>query len=117
MEHRWGNRVPADIEVQIFVDPASTAWARLRDISVSGGFLETALKIPTLSTLRVNAPCTRTESVRVVRAIAIRSDAAGVGVEWFDDDFEVVACLIQDATNWRRPPMFAIERHGSRVSR
>jgi len=89
MEHRWGNRVPADIEVQIFVDPASTAWARLRDISVSGGFLETALKIPTLSTLRVNAPCTRTESVRVVRAIAIRSDAAGVGVEWFDDDFEV----------------------------
>ncbi len=98
MEHRWGHRVPTNIEVQIFADPASAAWGQLRDISASGGYLETGLRIPTLSTLCITVPAIGMEEPRVVRAIVVRADEQGVGVEWFDGDSEVINALVQDAT-------------------
>lgn len=110
MEHRWGRRVAHDAEVQIFVDPASAGWGRLRDISVSGGFIETALKVPALSTLCLTLPSTRRPGVRVLRAIVVRDDAEGLGVEWFDGDSDAIAALMQEATTRRSSQPFASDR-------
>jgi len=101
MEHRWGRRVSTDIRVQIFADPASVAWGRLRDISVSGGFIETALKIPALSTLSLTLPPARCRGSRVAHGIVIRSNRDGVGVEWFDADSHLIVALMQDIAPWR----------------
>jgi hypothetical protein len=113
MEHRWGNRVPADVEVQIFASPASAGWGRLRDISISGGFLETRLRVAALSTLSMTIHGTGVGAVRSVRAIAVRRDTAGVGVEWFDGDSEIVAALIQEATVRQAQPRLAPHRHSA----
>jgi len=101
MEHRWGKRVHADLEVKIFADPASAGWGTLRDISVSGGFIETALRIPTLSRLCMTVPGAAHRRTRVVHAIVVRKNLDGVGVEWFDGDSDVVAALMQDVAAWR----------------
>ncbi len=101
MEHRWGNRVPADLEVKIFADPASAGWGTLRDISVSGGFIETALKIPALSRLCMTVPGEVHKRTSTVHAMVVREDVDGVGVEWLDGDSDVVAALMQDVAAWR----------------
>jgi hypothetical protein len=62
--------VAIDLKVQMFVDPASAAWGKLRDISVSGGFLETKLKVTALSTLRMTVPALAAEGARVVESCA-----------------------------------------------
>jgi len=101
MEHRWGRRVSADIDVRIFADPASAGWGRLRDISITGGFIETALRVHVLSRLCLSVPSTAHRSACTVHAIVVRSEAEGLGVEWFDGDSKVVAALMQDAAAWR----------------
>jgi hypothetical protein len=95
MEHRWGRRVAADVEVQIFADPASAGWGRLRNLSISGGFIETALQVPTLSTLCLTIPATPYQPTSILRAIAVRSCDEGVGVEWFDGGSDAVVALMQ----------------------
>jgi hypothetical protein len=105
-----------DIKVQIFVDPASLAWGTLRDISVSGGFLETQLNVSTLSTLRMTVPAARASGAHIVRAIVIRSDDVGVGVEWCDGDAEVVKRLIEETRFRYMRPVAAGERPASRAA-
>ena len=109
MEHRWGRRVPADLDVQIFADPASAGWGRLRDISISGGFIETALMIPALSTLCLTVPATRRTGIRIVYAIVVRGDTDGIGVEWLDGDSDVIATLMQEAATSSAPRHIAGE--------
>jgi len=101
MEHRWGRRMAADLDVQILADPASTGSGRLRDISLSGGFIETALRMPTLSTMCLTVPGTSCRSTHTLHAIVVRNDVEGVGVEWFEGDSDVIAALMQDAAAWR----------------
>jgi PilZ domain-containing protein len=106
MEHRWGKRVRTDTPVQIFAHPASMAWGRLRDISVSGGFIETELKIRALSTISMTVLAKGHARDRIARAIVVRRDSDGVGVEWFDGHSDVIASLMQEATMWRASGFF-----------
>lgn len=93
MEHRWGKRVAVELDVRIFATPASAGWGRLRDISISGGYVETALRVPVLSTLSLTVPGTG-----VIHASVVRNDVEGVGVEWFDGQSQVVAALMPEAS-------------------
>lgn len=100
MEHRWGHRVAADIDVRLFGCPASIGWGRLRDVSVSGGFIETRLSLPLLSIVRLTLPSKgrgTTES-RPVQAVVIRRVPGGVGVEWFDSAGDAIEPLIRAAS-------------------
>lgn len=113
MEHRWGRRVPADVGVQIFADPASAGWGRLRDISVSGGFVETALRVPVLCTLSLMVPAIRCKDRLIARAIVVRNAADGIGVEWCEGDSDVVSALIQEADTWHAPRRVTVGRGAS----
>jgi hypothetical protein len=109
MEHRWGRRVRVDIDVQILADPASAGWGRVRDISISGGFIETALKIPVLSTLELTVPAAGRTAARILSAVVVRSDVDGVGVEWLDGESDVICALIEEAAAWNAPRPIAGE--------
>lgn len=96
VEHRWGKRIPADVDVQIFADPASAGRGRLRNISISGGLIETATRIAVLSRLQLTIPATSCRGPLTIHAVLVRNAVNGIGVEWFDGDADVVAALMHE---------------------
>jgi hypothetical protein len=80
-------------------------------MSISGGFVETELRIPALSTLCLTVLDTACRGARIVHAISVRSDSDGVGVEWLDDDTDVITALMQAAATWRPLTHVADELH------
>jgi hypothetical protein len=98
MEHRWGCRVSTGIDVQLFGLPATIGWGRLRDASVSGGFIETALTLRTLSVMRVTFPGGGhgKYTAPFVDAIVVRRTPEGLGVEWLDGASQVIASIVRD---------------------
>jgi hypothetical protein len=46
VEHRWGERVTAAIEVRLTAGSFCLSRGVLRDVSVSGGYVETRLRVP-----------------------------------------------------------------------
>jgi hypothetical protein len=53
MEHRWGQRVQVGMNVRLSCLPYAIGSGRLRDVSVSGAFIETNLRIPLLARMQV----------------------------------------------------------------
>src|SRR5690348_389123 len=84
MEHRWGRRVPTGIVVRLDGRPGILAEGRLRDASLSGGYVEGVPSVPLLTCIQVElegGQRNRREPDRV-RAHVVRSDSSGVGLEW-----------------------------------
>jgi hypothetical protein len=99
MEHRWGSRVRADVEVELFAFPASAGWGRIRDISTSGCFVETPIVIAPLTRVRMRlfaSGFTKDEEV-LIHATVVRQTAAGLGAEWTDWNIEAIARLVREA--------------------
>lgn len=99
MEHRWGYRMTCDIGVKLFADPASVGWGRIRDVSISGAFIETKLRASPPATVRLTRVASTAEGPRAqtLRAVVVRRDRDGIGVEWFDADADAVHNLVQEA--------------------
>jgi hypothetical protein len=80
MEHRWGERFRVDLPVRL---RSGTGWVGagwLRDLSVSGAFIATELRIPSLALLQIEL---KLAGVRhLLDAFVSRHDDAGLGVEW-----------------------------------
>jgi hypothetical protein len=95
MEHRCGLRVATDVEVRLFGYPASIGRGRVRDISVSGGFIETQLSLAPPAIVRVTLPVNDcwAEQARAIQAIVVRRTHEGLGVEWIDAVPEILASL------------------------
>lgn len=86
MEHRWGQRIPVSLPVRM---TAANIEARgvLRDVSTSGGFIETGVRLPLLSQLEVSLPraAIDTSEDTLVSAFVVRRTHRGIGVEWSDN--------------------------------
>jgi hypothetical protein len=93
MEHRWGNRFAAEIEVRLFAFPASAGCGRIRDISITGACIETAVPLPSLSSVHI----TLARDAHVLHAMVVRRTASGIAVEWTDADPDIVAALVREA--------------------
>jgi hypothetical protein len=109
MEHRWGNRVRTDVEVELFAFPASAGWGRIRDISTSGCFVETTVAIAPLTRIRMRlfaSGFTKDKEI-VIHTTVVRQTADGLGVEWADWNIEAITRLVREAleanTEERRP--------------
>lgn len=101
MEHRWGLRYGLDMPVRLERLPNLVAFARLRNVSASGAYIETGAA-PTLDSrvllelgCRVDAGSERCR----VAAHVIRRDEHGVGIEWCEFAPRPVLTLI--ATGWQ----------------
>jgi hypothetical protein len=83
MEHRWGNRRRCRAQVCIAAGAGIAGTARLRDVSTSGAFLETALPLPLFSQLAI-AVLGEDGSAHPVEftAAVVRTAPGGVGIEW-----------------------------------
>jgi hypothetical protein len=85
MEHRWGQRMPCRAHVQLSADAGFSGAGRVRDISSSGAFIETALALPVYTRVTLvmlgNASATRT--VEIIASV-VRVDRDGIGVEWYE---------------------------------
>jgi hypothetical protein len=85
MEHRWGLRVARRIPVTLQAG-ALTADAEIRDLSISGAFIETQLQLPVHTHLLVTVPlaAAAARDPQNLPACVVRRDAGGIAVEWRD---------------------------------
>jgi len=90
MEHRCGQRVPIDLPVRLKAWPC-VGRGQLRDVSVSGAFIETDLELPLLGLIDVEVQVVDAEirsgralQTLVTAACIVRSNRSGIGVEWIE---------------------------------
>ena len=85
MEHRWGQRKPCRARVSVSAGAGITGTARVRDVSISGALLETALPLPLFSQIAVavlrDDGATHAQEFT---ASVVRTEPDGVGIEWCD---------------------------------
>jgi hypothetical protein len=78
-EHRWGHRFPLDVPVRLIVGGRAMGQGLLRNASISGGMIESALELPVFTNLMVKLPKGAELAAWVVRRVP-----HGLGVEWRD---------------------------------
>jgi hypothetical protein len=95
MEHRWGTRRLCKARVQVSGGRLLSGPGSLRDISMSGAFLETALALPLFAELEIDV-LRRDGSSRALGfpAVVVRQDAGGVGIEWCDPNPGAICCKL-----------------------
>jgi hypothetical protein len=95
MEHRWGERVALLIPVKLTAGGA-TGDGVLRDLSVSGAFIDTTTQLPVFTNLVVSVQM-NDEPLGAspdLAACVVRCEPAGVAVEWRDMACETLVALL-----------------------
>src|SRR5262245_10886119 len=84
MEHRWGQRVEVGMKVRFSCLPYAIGTGRLRDISVSGAFIETTVRPPLFARVHVEIilPTSARTKHYSVAAHITRHAPDGIGIEW-----------------------------------
>jgi PilZ domain-containing protein len=103
MEHRWGERFRINQTVTVRDAKGWTAVARLRDVSISGAFIECRHPFDTASWVTVHFGH-GSHSVAVDGFIA-RWTREGLGIEWSEFAPEVVTELLKTGAVPRRRPL------------
>jgi hypothetical protein len=85
-EHRWGQRVTLELPVRLSVDGRAPGRGVLRNLSVSGALVETALELPVFTNLTVLLPavCEVAPGTAGLAASVVRAAPGGFAVEWRD---------------------------------
>jgi hypothetical protein len=100
MEHRWGQRVTLEIPVRLQIAGRTLGHGVLRDASISGGLIETALELRVFNNLVV---CLRpvgesTHGAPDLPACVVRRTPTGFAVEWRDMACPAIVALLERAT-------------------
>jgi len=83
MEHRWGQRRPCCAHVCVSARAGVSGSARMRDVSLSGAFLETTLPLPLFSQIAIAVRHDDGSTYLMeFTATVVRSELGGVGIEW-----------------------------------
>ena len=86
LEHRWGQRVPLEVPVEISAGGRHLGHGRLRNASISGALVETSLELPVFTNLVLTLPalggCPSLPGD--LAACVVRRDASGLAIEWRD---------------------------------
>lgn len=80
MDHRWGERLAVDFPVRILRGTIAPLEARLRDVSVSGGYVLSAEQLPLLTMVELHVEVAG--NIAHLHGCLVRSDELGYGVEW-----------------------------------
>jgi PilZ domain len=97
MEHRWGERARVDVPVRLDAGPHSLVSGIIRNVSLSGAYLETRADLSPWTPVFVELPCGllgRGEPPDRIRAYVIRRDRTGLALEWSEFAPEIVRTLI-----------------------
>jgi hypothetical protein len=85
MEHRCGDRRPANFAVRLILPPREVLLGRIRDISLSGAFVQTYRELPPLSRILVDFRTVvgaAAPALRRIEGYVVRNGKTGVGIEW-----------------------------------
>lgn len=96
MEHRWGQRVALEVPVRLEVGGRSLGRGVLRNASISGALIETALELPVFSNLVVSIP-----AVGDLPASIVRCAPASFAIEWRDMASPSIVALLERVTGQR----------------
>lgn len=116
MEHRWGRRSPADLPVHLVLADGAVAEGRLRNVSVTGAFVETQHFPAMLSPIFVQPNVDESQTLASERlpACVVRHTANGIGLEWSDASGkarEVVRRYeLKYRRSWQRDPQHHVAR-------
>jgi hypothetical protein len=86
-EHRWGTRVVLDTPASLRRIYGLETAARLRDVSLSGAFVETTDRLPRFSRIAVR---TLSSPSYWIEAWVVRDAADGIGIEWLEPGSHMV---------------------------
>lgn len=102
MEHRWGSRISVDLPVRISGVGVGGRGV-LRDLSVSGGFVETALPLAALALVRIQIPRGMDGSLPTadVWGFVVRRTTQGAGIEWCELAPARLGQRMLDEYQWR----------------
>jgi len=95
MEHRWGVRHLLDVSVRLDGRPQVLTFARLKEASSSGAYIETRTAPPMLSRVWVELDWDRRDASNRIAAYVVRTDQGGVGLEWCDFAPRAILALIE----------------------
>jgi len=100
MEHRWGHRIACGARVRLSAGADVDGTGRLRNVSMSGAFIETAVGLPLFARVAITVLHADRESPREVELLAnvARVDDDGVGVEWCETAPREICPLLGCAT-------------------
>jgi hypothetical protein len=94
MEHRCGTRHKVDLAVYARAHAGVvSSVGRLRNVSLSGGFLETALPAQPLAHISLRLIDTDGQLGPRLEGQVIRRDSNGLGIEWSDYATELIRAL------------------------
>jgi hypothetical protein len=98
---RFGQRTTLEVPVQLTVDGRALGRGTIRNTSISGALIETALDLPLYTNLVVTLtlPGGHTAGARTLSACVVRVDPAGIGVEWRDMGSMDITDLLARASN------------------
>jgi hypothetical protein len=84
MEHRWGRRQQSNVRVRVVTTPAKICTGVVRNISITGAYLQTDARLRTLAIVYLSPihSRSRASNCRGMAACVVRRDANGVGLEW-----------------------------------
>jgi hypothetical protein len=95
MEHRWGQRVDCHLCVGISAAGGGGGGGRLRNVSMSGAFIETRLALPIFARIEIAVlQAGPAQREIVVTANVVRSMSDGVGVEWSEASAGSICALL-----------------------
>lgn len=95
MEHRWGLRHSLNLSVRLDGRPQLLTFARLKNASSSGAYIETRTAPPLLSRVWVELDWDRRDESRRIAAYVVRTERNGVGLEWCDFAPRAILALIE----------------------
>jgi hypothetical protein len=83
IEHRWGERFPINLPVQLSVRAVNGIDGRLKNVSLSGALIEAdiALRLNSLVAIKLRLPGPPHREAFLQAHVTRRSDA-DVGIEW-----------------------------------
>jgi hypothetical protein len=84
IEHRRGQRMAAAMWVRLSSSGAELGMGSITNASISGAFLETALKLPVNATITLEAVSSAGKDMQALKIAArvARIDSRGLGIEW-----------------------------------
>jgi hypothetical protein len=84
MDHRWGRREPTELPVRISTPAGLSGSARILNVSYSGAYLHTTLRLPLFTVVHFDPPIRHRAAGQAERlaGCVVRRDERGVGVEW-----------------------------------
>ena len=99
MEHRWGERIDLDCPASLDSYDGALGEGRLRNASISGAFIATAVRLAPLTPLNIVLATGKGAQRRTIElpACVARSTRDGIAVEWRDMAVPTLVALLREA--------------------